>query len=112
MTIRYVRLLDFCFCCGRIGHAAKECFDTRDHEEADKNCLEYGAWLKFQGFNKLTKKPDIPFNNDKSKDQNQNTGDKEEREKRAREDLDVDLNLESPVTEEPEKSGKLCWEFW
>ncbi|TXG70052.1 hypothetical protein EZV62_004987 [Acer yangbiense] len=48
--LKYERLPDFCFACGRIGHIIKECVD----EEAKKGALEgsplrFGQWLKAQG---------------------------------------------------------------
>ncbi|TXG49744.1 hypothetical protein EZV62_025619 [Acer yangbiense] len=47
VTLKYERLPDFCYVCGRIGHGIKECID----EEARKASLEglpnkFGSWLK------------------------------------------------------------------
>ncbi|TXG53668.1 hypothetical protein EZV62_018924 [Acer yangbiense] len=52
--LKYERLPDFCFACGRIGHVIKECTD----EEAKKGVLEgsitkFGPWLKASGPEKL-----------------------------------------------------------
>ncbi|TXG72967.1 hypothetical protein EZV62_001546 [Acer yangbiense] len=47
VSLKYERLLEFCFACGRIGHCNKECQD----EAARKAVLygsvnKYGSWLK------------------------------------------------------------------
>lgn len=64
VTLRYKRLPDFCFCCGVIGHAAKECNDFRADEGSNSHRFEYGSWLKFQGFTKIAKIADICNNNE------------------------------------------------
>lgn len=51
ITIRYGRILDFCFQCGKIGHVAKECMENKSSQEVNnKNKFEFGSWMKFQGF--------------------------------------------------------------
>lgn len=55
VTLRYERLSDLCFSCGIISHAAKECNELRTSEEVNKSSFEYGSWLKFQGFTKITR---------------------------------------------------------
>ena len=47
VNLKYERLPEFCFVCGKIGHAIKECQD----EEARKSALDdpqnkFGSWLK------------------------------------------------------------------
>ncbi|TXG60344.1 hypothetical protein EZV62_014917 [Acer yangbiense] len=47
MNLKYERLPEFCFACGKIGHCIKECQDP----EAKKAALEgsqnkFGSWLK------------------------------------------------------------------
>lgn len=41
--MRFEKLPEFCFGCGRIRHLARECHDT---EATNKDKLEYGTWLK------------------------------------------------------------------
>ncbi|TXG69340.1 hypothetical protein EZV62_004275 [Acer yangbiense] len=54
VSLKYERLPDFCYACGRIGHGMKECLD----EEAMKVALEgsptkFGYWLKATILEKL-----------------------------------------------------------
>ncbi|TXG69525.1 hypothetical protein EZV62_004460 [Acer yangbiense] len=45
--LKYERLPDFCFACGRIGHGIKECLDKVARQEAlDGSPTKYGSWLK------------------------------------------------------------------
>ncbi|TXG73549.1 hypothetical protein EZV62_002128 [Acer yangbiense] len=45
--LKYERLPDFCFACGRIGHGIKECLDEVARQEAlDGSPTKYGSWLK------------------------------------------------------------------
>ncbi|TXG71930.1 hypothetical protein EZV62_000509 [Acer yangbiense] len=53
VSLKYEKLPDFCYACGRIGHGMKECLD----EEARKMALEgpltrFGSWLKATAPNK------------------------------------------------------------
>ncbi|KAH9792118.1 CCHC-type domain-containing protein [Citrus sinensis] len=43
IPILYERLLDFCFCCGLIGHQYKECIEYKGQPKED---LPYGYWMK------------------------------------------------------------------
>lgn len=49
-TIRYERLCEFCFGCGTIGHVVKDCLSGGRMSNLERDNLEFGAWLKFQGF--------------------------------------------------------------
>lgn len=69
ITIRYERLLDFCFKCGCIGHGAKECKTDQKDGGSNKNNFEFDAWLKFQGYFRGTRKQTPPAN-EKSPDLN------------------------------------------
>ncbi|KAL6582339.1 hypothetical protein OROMI_006353 [Orobanche minor] len=42
ILLRYERLTDFCYACGRVSHTIRFCND----EEADKENLKYGSWLR------------------------------------------------------------------
>lgn len=44
IRFKYVKLLDFCHGCGKLGHLLKGC-DTIDAEEDDPN-LQHGTWLR------------------------------------------------------------------
>lgn len=43
VTIRYERLPDFCFNCGRLDHLVKECIEKEDDTDMDMSNLEFGA---------------------------------------------------------------------
>lgn len=43
ITIRYERLPDFCFKCGRIGHGIRECASQENEDAPERNGLEFGA---------------------------------------------------------------------
>ncbi|KAK3223806.1 hypothetical protein Dsin_010831 [Dipteronia sinensis] len=58
LSLKYERLPEFCYACGRIGQGIKECSD----EEARRVVLEgsptkYGSWLKATIPEKVTLKP-------------------------------------------------------
>lgn len=47
MSFTYERLLDFCFCCGIMGHNHKACPQwLKGKELYDWEGLSYGSWLK------------------------------------------------------------------
>lgn len=43
VAVEYEKLLDFCYCCGRLGHSYKKC---KNYEGQSKQDLAYGPWLK------------------------------------------------------------------
>ncbi|TXG53049.1 hypothetical protein EZV62_022218 [Acer yangbiense] len=47
VSLKYERLPEFCYFCGRIGHASKECSDEEAKLEAMKGVLTmYGSWMR------------------------------------------------------------------
>ncbi|TXG63385.1 hypothetical protein EZV62_010379 [Acer yangbiense] len=47
MNLKYERLPDFCFACGKIGHCIRECQDEEARAAALKSSQnKYGSWLK------------------------------------------------------------------
>ncbi|TXG56775.1 hypothetical protein EZV62_018088 [Acer yangbiense] len=59
VSLKYERLPEFCYVCGRIGHASKECFDEEAKIEALKGDLtKYGSWMRAS----VTDKQKIRFN--------------------------------------------------
>ncbi|TXG60181.1 hypothetical protein EZV62_014754 [Acer yangbiense] len=47
VTLKYERLPEFCFACGRIGHGIMECLDTEARKAAiEGNPTKFGAWMK------------------------------------------------------------------
>lgn len=109
VSIRYERIPEFCFKCGRIGRVFKDCPDWKNKEDHNSEDFEYGMWMKFQGFNGKTKEPGASSNN--VNEQNDNTFQAQnallnEDESRNDEGLDVDLNqisLPNGNLEEEEK---------
>ncbi|KAK3225745.1 hypothetical protein Dsin_005607 [Dipteronia sinensis] len=62
VALKYERLPDFCYACGRIGHITKDCTD----EEAKKMALDglttkYGLWLKAHVPEKMRSRFQGPF---------------------------------------------------
>ncbi|KAF7835208.1 cysteine desulfurase mitochondrial-like [Senna tora] len=43
---RYERLLDFCYVCGKLGHAIKDCNSDNHDDLDDEQHLTYGPWLR------------------------------------------------------------------
>ena len=43
VAFKYERLINFCFCCGVLGHEAKICEKPRGTNEQEN---QYGEWLK------------------------------------------------------------------
>ncbi|TXG48219.1 hypothetical protein EZV62_027513 [Acer yangbiense] len=47
VSLKYERLPEFCYFCGRIGHASKECSDEEAKLEAMKGVsTKYGSWMR------------------------------------------------------------------
>lgn len=110
ITIRYERIPDFCFKCGRIFHVAKECTEAKDNMETNKERFEFGAWMKFQGFPILSKDPEISKSKEEEMDNKNSKEDKSERnDGRRNEGFGVDLNMGSSMagsSEMTERRGK------
>ncbi|MDO7987361.1 DUF4283 domain-containing protein [Sweet potato little leaf phytoplasma] len=68
VTIRYERLPELCFLCGKIGHVAKDCESGKGRKESNMDKWEFGNWLRFQSFPRFTKKPDSPTNSNYNQD--------------------------------------------
>lgn len=64
ITIRYERLPDFCFKCGRIGHGARECKHEDVERMSSRDKFEFGAWLKFQGYFRGSRNQSPPVNDE------------------------------------------------
>ncbi|XP_024041282.1 uncharacterized protein LOC112098886 [Citrus clementina] len=52
IRVMYERLLDFCFCCGRIRHQYRECVH---YKSQSKDEMAYGPWLKAMTITKKLK---------------------------------------------------------
>lgn len=99
ITMRYERLPDLCFGCGRIGHAVKECAERTNNETLNKDKHEFGAWLKFQGSSKPTKKLESPRKNSKNpKDQSVNEEENLNKGMSNEEDVGKEINVEKLLT--------------
>lgn len=59
VSVRYERLPEFCYICGRIGHVAKDCKCEGTNNQQRQN-FEFGTWLRFQGFLKPSKRQESP----------------------------------------------------
>ncbi|KAK3219568.1 hypothetical protein Dsin_013538 [Dipteronia sinensis] len=46
MLLRYERLLEHCYMCGRIGHVVLDCLERMENDDPEDYNLMYGAWLK------------------------------------------------------------------
>ncbi|TXG54199.1 hypothetical protein EZV62_019455 [Acer yangbiense] len=47
VSLKYERVPEFCFACGRLGHGIKECLDEKAMKDAlDGSIIKYGSWLK------------------------------------------------------------------
>lgn len=102
ISIRYERLPDLCFYCGRIGHTEKECTEMKNGDKAKEREFEFGSWLKFQGFYQQAKKQEYQGNkNQNSQEDNQDSSQHMEKTKKPRAGLDVDLNQDSPIYDVP-----------
>lgn len=104
IAIRYERLPEFCFKCGRIGHVLKDCHDKQKEEMQEQSRLEFGMWLRFQGFGNQSKKPNSNQNNDNDqpKQKDLDAEGVEENQNMAMEGQEVNLAGDSsPVYEEP-----------
>lgn len=104
ISIRYERLPDLCFNCGKIGHVAKDCYGDKNAERTQERNFEYGSWMKFQGFASYFKENYANKSNGDETEEAQKGDENTEGEKRQWEGLDVDLNQASPINEEVDLS--------
>lgn len=77
VSIRYERLPDICFGCGRIGHMVKECPNKEETECNDKEGFEFASWLRFNGFQRIERKEEVPVRKETNIDAEQE-GNKQE----------------------------------
>lgn len=59
INFNYERLPNFCYNCGLLSHALKDCLNSSEIPQQIINNLQYGAWLRGEpiriGFKDLTK---------------------------------------------------------
>ncbi|KAK2637677.1 hypothetical protein Ddye_025472 [Dipteronia dyeriana] len=56
VSLKYERLPEFCYACGRIGHGMKECLDEEARKVAlDGSTTKFGCWLKATMIEKKTR---------------------------------------------------------
>ncbi|TXG61726.1 hypothetical protein EZV62_013089 [Acer yangbiense] len=79
--LKYERLPDFCFVCGRIGHVVKECTDELARLGAlDGTATRFGQWLRAPGTDRLQTKgsgqgSESSFERDRLRDKDPNSSD-------------------------------------
>ncbi|TXG51202.1 hypothetical protein EZV62_023726 [Acer yangbiense] len=50
VSLKYERLPEFCYVCGRIGHASKDCEDVEAKREAlERVSTKFGSWMRAPG---------------------------------------------------------------
>jgi len=61
--IKYVKLLKFCYRCGRLGHVVKECETTADDVAEEE--LQYSSWLQASPLKSRRKKVNLELQEEK-----------------------------------------------
>lgn len=109
IPIKYEKLFDFGLCCGTIGHSKKNCeFSISCSKQGQPKVREYGNWLKFNHFFKLSEKgkPDINPNPNNNSDVNEKKFTEEPNEKSKFQDVHT-VNNVTHISEELDLSQSL-----
>lgn len=63
VPIKYEKLPEFCYSCGKIGHTRLECDEVVIERHGQDPSSQYGSWLRYQGEGRSGgKESEIPTN--------------------------------------------------